>query len=234
MSQEGRPLRVLLVDDDAESIDMLREYLETEGFEVSVANNGADGLSSALNGMHDALILDVMMPRMNGIEVLRRLRRDSQVPVIMLTAKGDNVDRVVGLELGADDYVPKPYYPRELVARLRAVLRRQPPAAPDTRPAKLAFDDLVAEVGARRAAAGGQAMNLTASEFDLLAALMRSGDQVATKEDLSLKVLGRVRQAYDRSIDVHISNLRQKLQAAGSRAEIETVRGLGYRLKGAT
>jgi two-component system OmpR family response regulator len=233
MSQEGRPQRVLLVDDDAESTDMLREYLETEGFEVSVANNGADGLSTALNGIHDALILDVMMPRMNGIEVLRRLRRDSQVPVIMLTAKGDNVDRVVGLELGADDYVPKPYYPRELVARLRAVLRRQPPAAPDTRPATLAFDDLTAEVGARRAAASGRPLNLTASEFDLLAALMRSGDQVATKEDLSLKVLGRVRQAYDRSIDVHVSNLRQKLQVAGSLAEIETVRGLGYRLKDA-
>jgi two-component system OmpR family response regulator len=231
MVQDSRPFRILLVDDDVELSVMLREYLEAEGFAIDVAANGVDGLSGALSGLYDALILDVMLPQMNGIEVLRRLRRDSQMPVIMLTAKGDNVDRVVGLELGADDYVPKPYYPRELVARLRAVLRRQPAASGDTRPATLSFGPLEADAGARRALAAGKPLQLTASEFNMLVALLRSGDRVATKEELSLKVLGRIRQPYDRSIDVHVSNLRQKLQAAADDVEIETVRGLGYRLK---
>jgi two-component system OmpR family response regulator len=231
MVQDSRPFRILLVDDDVELSVMLREYLEAEGFAIDVVANGVDGLSGALSGLYDALILDVMLPQMNGIEVLRRLRRDSQMPVIMLTAKGDNVDRVVGLELGADDYVPKPYYPRELVARLRAVLRRQPAAGEDARPATLSFGPLEADAAARRALAAGKPLQLTASEFNMLVALLRSGDRVATKEELSLKVLGRIRQPYDRSIDVHVSNLRQKLQAAADDVEIETVRGLGYRLK---
>jgi two-component system OmpR family response regulator len=230
MASDNLTFRVLLVDDDVELSVMLREYLETEGFVVSVAENGPDGLSCALSGEYDAVVLDVMLPRMSGIEVLRRLRRDSQVPVIMLTAKGDNVDRVVGLELGADDYVPKPYYPRELVARLRAVLRRQPPSSA-SHTATLSFGALEAETETRHARVNGSPLPLTASEFNMLVALIRSGARVATKEELSLKVLGRVRQPYDRSIDVHVSNLRQKLQAVDSTAEIETVRGLGYRLK---
>jgi two-component system OmpR family response regulator len=147
----------------------------------------------------------------------------------MLTAKGDNVDRVVGLELGADDYVAKPYFPRELVARLRAVLRRQPAAA-KAHPAALSLGAIEADTEARRAHVNGKPLQLTASEFNILVALLRSRDRVATKEELSLKILGRVRGPYDRSIDVHVSNLRHKLHAVGSDAEIETVRGLGYRL----
>ena len=153
--------------------------------------------------------------------------------MLMLTAKGDNVDRVVGLELGADDYVPKPYYPRELVARLRAVLRRQPTPA-ETAPGVLSCGSLEAETAARRVQVNGKPMQVTASEFNMLVTLLRSGDRVSTKEELSLKVLGRVRQPYDRSIDVHVSNLRQKLQTLGSATEIETVRGFGYRLKAST
>lgn len=230
---DANPFRVLLVDDDVELSVLLSEYLDPEGFAVSVASNGRDGLSLALSGQYDAVILDIMLPQLSGIEVLRRLRRESQIPVIMLTAKGDNVDRVVGLELGADDYVPKPYYPRELVARLRAVLRRQPASA-EPAPGVLSFGSLEAETGSRRVQVDGRPMQVTASEFNMLVTLLRSGDRVSTKDELSLKVLGRVRQPYDRSIDVHISNLRQKLQALGSQAEIETVRGFGYRLRVAT
>jgi two-component system OmpR family response regulator len=232
-SSDAKPFRILLVDDDVELSVLLREYLDAEGFQVSVESNGRDGLAAALSGRYDAVILDIMLPQLSGIEVLRRLRQESQIPVIMLTAKGDNVDRVVGLELGADDYVPKPYYPRELVARLRAVLRRQPTPAAAT-PSILSYGSLEAEPGARRVQVNGKPMQVTASEFNMLVTLLRSGDQVSTKEDLSLKVLGRVRQPYDRSIDVHVSNLRQKLQALGSQTEIETVRGFGYRLKAST
>ncbi|HUO23811.1 MAG TPA: response regulator transcription factor [Caulobacteraceae bacterium] len=229
MTPDIQASRVLLVDDDGAANEMLREYLETEGFFVSVAETGAEGLAAALSGAYEAVVLDVMLPQMNGIEVLRRLRLESQIPVIMLTAKGDNVDKVVGLELGADDYVAKPYFPRELVARLRAVLRRHPAAAAG-HPATLSLGTLEAETESRRAHVNGKALRLTTSEFNILVMLLRSRDRVSTKEELSLKVLGRARSAYDRSIDAHVSNLRQKLHAAGCEAEIETVRGLGYRL----
>ncbi len=222
--------RILLVDDDADLSAMLREYLEREGFVVETASNGADGLDRALSERHDVVILDVMLPRLNGIEVLRRIRQSSAVPVLMLTAKGDQVDRVVGLELGADDYVAKPYYPRELVARLRAILRRGTSAGPVSTNT-LSAGRLEVQVAARRAAWADRALELTASEFNILAALMRAGDDVATKDDLSLQGLGRARQSYDRSVDVHVSNLRLKLEAASDGAiAIETVRGVGYRL----
>ncbi len=230
MTVEKRPSRILVIDDDVDLSVMLREYLEAEGFEIHIELNGADGLSAALKGDHDAVVLDIMLPQMNGMEVLRRLRRDSQVPVIMLTAKGDNIDRVIGLECGADDYLAKPYFPRELVARLRAILRRGAGAQePPTR--ALSFGSLTADIEARRGSIGGQPLPLTASEFNILVALLRSGDRVSTKDDLSQKALGRVWELYDRSIDVHVSNIRQKIQAAGGGVEIETVRGVGYRLK---
>ena len=229
MALDNQAIRVLIVDDDVELSVMLREYLEGEGFVTGVASNGEDGLACALSGAYDAMILDIMLPRLSGIEVLRRLRGESQLPVIMLTAKGDNVDRVVGLELGADDYVPKPYYARELVARLRAVLRRQRPAA-EPHSATVAYGAVEADAETRRAQVNGKPLQLTTSEFNMLVALARSGERVATKDELSLTVLGRIRQPYDRSIDVHMSNLRHKLQDAG--VEVETVRGLGYRLKG--
>lgn len=209
---------------------MLVEYLEREGFVVECVYNGADGVARALSGDHDAVILDVMLPRMNGIEVLRELRRTSQVPVLMLTAKGDQIDRVIGLELGADDYVPKPAYPRELVARLRAILRRNVRPGPVADPVEVG--PLEVQVAARRAAWQGAAIELTASEFNLLVLLARAGDDVSTKDALSLEALGRARQSYDRSVDVHVSNLRLKLEAASAGAlAIETVRGVGYRLQ---
>jgi len=222
---------ILIVDDDADLSALLREYLESEGFRVEAVFNGEDGVTRACSGEHDAVILDVMMPRLNGVEALRRIRQACDVPVLMLTARGDQIDRVVGLELGADDYVAKPYYPRELVARLRAVLRRHAPAA-DARPANLSMGALDLQVAARRVSWGGRAIDLTASEFNLLVVLARSGDNVATKDDLSLQGLGRERQSYDRSVDVHVSNLRLKLEAASAGAlAIETIRGVGYRLR---
>lgn len=219
---------VLLIDDDAELSVMLREYLGGEGFTVTTSGNGEDGAALAVSGRFAAVILDIMLPRMNGIEVLRQVRQQSSVPVIMLTARGDDVDRVVGLELGADDYIAKPYYPRELVARLRAVLRRigaQRDAGP------ISIGGLILDPGRRESRWEGAAVDLTATEFNLLEILLRAGAMVTTKDELSLAALGRQRQRYDRSIDVHVSNLRQKLHRASAGAiEVETIRGVGYRL----
>lgn len=230
--EEDASLRhILLIDDDVDLSAMLREYLESEGFHVEAVFNGASGVVRALSGEFDAVVLDVMLPRLNGIEVLRQIRQANDVPVLMLTAKGDQVDRVVGLELGADDYVAKPYYPRELVARLRAILRRQAPATA-LRGSVLELGDLKVRVAERRASWDRDAIDLTATEFDMLVALLRAGDDVQTKDELWLRALGRARQSYDRSVDVHISNLRLKLEGISAGAiGIETVRGVGYRLR---
>lgn len=222
---------ILLVDDDIDLSAMLCEYLESEGFRVEAVFNGADGVIRALSGEHDALVLDIMLPRLSGIEVLRQIRQTSDIPVLMLTARGDQVDRVIGLELGADDYVAKPYYPRELVARLRAILRRQAPQNA-RHGSVLQLGGLEVRVTERRAHWQGEAADLTATEFNMLVALLRAGEDVETKDELSLRALGRPRQSYDRSVDVHISNLRQKLETLSSGAVgIETVRGVGYRLR---
>lgn len=225
--------RILLIDDDRELGVMLGEYLESEGFEVEVVADGTRGIERALSGEHDALVLDIMLPGLNGIEVLRQLREASEMPVIMLSARGDQVDKVLGLELGADDYVAKPCYPRELVARLRANLRRQHSAdiAPRVR-GTIEVGDLQVEPAARKASWQRRPVELTASEFNLLLVLARAGEAVATKDELSQRGLGRARQSYDRSVDVHISNTRIKLEAASDGAlGIETIRGVGYRLK---
>jgi len=224
-------VRILLVDDDAELSAMLGEYLAAEGFETDSVLNGESGVDAALSGKYAAVVLDIMLPRLSGVEVLRRIREKSRVPVIMLTAKGDNIDRVVGLEMGADDYMPKPCYPRELVARLRAVLRRthEGDAAPPTGGEWLTAGPLKLSPGLRQVTCNGAAVALTVSEFNLLESLIRAGDRVVSKDELSVRALGRPREAYDRSVDVHVSNLRQKLE--GDAVEILTARGVGYRLK---
>ncbi|ATE62786.1 DNA-binding response regulator [Thauera sinica] len=223
-------LRLLLVDDDAGLCEMLGAYLQAEGFAATAVGDGREGVAVALSGHYDAVILDIMMPSLNGLDALREIRRRSDIPVIMLTARGDNLDRVVGLEMGADDYVPKPYDPRELVARVRAVLRRQPVIRNAARPLRYAVRGLVLTPGIRKVHWQGMPVDLTASEFNVLEALLRAGGAVVSKDDLSLQALGRRREPYDRSLDVHISNIRQKLQGRGGAFGIETVRGVGYRI----
>ncbi|HGM5490339.1 TPA: response regulator transcription factor [Serratia fonticola] len=226
-------MKILLVDDDLELGTMLSEYLTAEGFNASLVLTGKAGVDGALSGDYTAMILDIMLPDMSGIDVLREVRKKSRLPIIMLTAKGDNIDRVIGLEMGADDYVPKPCYPRELVARLRAVLRRfeEQPEAVD-KVSVLSFNQLTLNPSTRSSAWQGKAFDLTASEFNLLELLLRSPERVVSKDELSEKGLGRPREAYDRSVDVHISNIRQKLGAlTDNRLSIETVRSIGYRIR---
>ncbi|WP_025120824.1 MULTISPECIES: response regulator transcription factor [unclassified Serratia (in: enterobacteria)] len=226
-------MKILLVDDDLELGTMLSEYLTAEGFNASLVLTGKAGVDGALSGDYTAMILDIMLPDMSGIDVLREVRKKSRLPIIMLTAKGDNIDRVIGLEMGADDYVPKPCYPRELVARLRAVLRRfeEQPEAVD-KVSVLSFNELTLNPSTRSSAWQGKAFDLTASEFNLLELLLRSPERVVSKDELSEKGLGRPREAYDRSVDVHISNIRQKLGAlTDNRLSIETVRSIGYRIR---
>ncbi|MFP1727404.1 response regulator transcription factor [Lonsdalea quercina] len=226
-------MKILLVDDDAELGSMLCEYLTAEGFNAEQVLTGQEGVDGAMSNQYTAMILDIMLPDMSGIDVLRQVRRSQQLPIIMLTAKGDNIDRVIGLEMGADDYVPKPCYPRELVARLRAVLRRyedKPEKTSET--GAVTYGELMLNTSTRNSEWRGESFDLTASEFNLLELLMRSPDRVVTKDELSEKCLGRRREAYDRSVDVHISNIRQKLSALeGSKLTIETVRSVGYRIR---
>ncbi|MBP7143544.1 MAG: response regulator transcription factor, partial [Opitutaceae bacterium] len=203
--------RVLLVDDDVELASMLREYIEQEGFEADVVHDGEAGVAGALSGLYAIVVLDVMMPRVGGIEALRRIRAQSQVPVLMLTAKGDDVDRIVGLELGADDYVPKPCTPRELVARLRAILRRTQEAAQVLPSGPLTVGQLVMWPQMRRAQWCGVGLELTSTEFNLLEMLARNAGRVVSKAELSEQGLGRPLARFDRSIDVHLSSIRHKL-----------------------
>jgi two-component system OmpR family response regulator/two-component system response regulator CpxR len=221
--------RVLLIDDDAELTGMLQEYLEQEGFETAAVHDGESGVAEALSGRHAIVVLDVMLPRLNGVDVLRRIRARSGVPVLMLTARGDDVDRVVGLELGADDYVPKPCTPRELVARLRAILRRADGADVLEQGGPLHAGPLAMWPEKRRAEWEGRAIDLTSTEFNLLLVLARNAGRVVGKDELSDTGLGRPLARFDRSIDVHVSSLRQKLgKLPDDRSYIETVRGQGY------
>jgi len=218
---------ILLVDDDVELCELVAEFLAGEGFEIEVVFNGPSGLDRARSRAHDLVILDVMLPGLTGFEVLRRLRETSSVPVLMLTARGEEVDRIVGLEMGADDYLAKPFNPRELAARIRAILRRV--EAPAERSELMVIDDLVVDLGTRSVCVADREISLTGVEFSLLEALIRSAGSVVSRDDLSRAALFRRASAYDRSLDVHISNLRRKLgptQAGGER--IKTVRGVGY------
>ena len=224
--------RVLLVDDDRELTALLAEYLTREGFEVQAAHDGQHGETEALSGRYDIIVLDVMMPRLSGIEVLRRIRTRSQIPVLLLTARGDNVDRIAGLELGADDYVPKPSSPGELVARLRAILRRTGTMRLDNAGQdNLVCGALEINPGTRTAHWQGRALELTGTEFCLLEELARHAGQLVSKQQLSLNALGRPLTRFDRRIDVHISSIRQKLGLRGdNQSWIVSVRGQGYQL----
>jgi DNA-binding response OmpR family regulator len=218
--------RILLADDDRELSAMLREYLERDGFQVGVVHDGEAAAERAVGGGYDIVVLDVMMPRVDGVEALRRIRQASRVPVIMLTARGDDVDRIVGLEMGADDYVPKPCMPRELAARVRAIMRRVHSPAQG---APLAAGALRLWPEKRRAEWRGRALELTSIEFNILEVLLRNAGRVVSKKEISEQALGRPLVRFDRSVDVHMSAIRQKL-AEGS-ALIRTVRGMGYHLE---
>lgn len=216
--------RVLLIDDDTRMYELLAQYLGQNGITVTHAPDGGRGLAALEAGAYDAVLLDVMMPGMDGLEVCRRIRAKSTLPVLMLTARGDETDRVVGLELGADDYLAKPFSPRELLARLRAVLRRAQPAAVAE---KLESSGVSIDVSAREVRSGGKLVELTGLEFDLLVALVRRAGRVIPRDAL-LGEAGRSDTVVgERTVDVHISHLRQKLGDEGSRL-IKTVRGVGY------
>jgi len=224
-------MRILIIDDDTELCDLLTEYLAQEEFTVSACHDGQQGLTAALSGNHDFLILDVMLPGCSGIDLLRQLRHTSALPVLMLTARGDAVDRVVGLEMGADDYLPKPFDPRELVARIRAIHRRSENGYDGRRgaPGKLTADDILLDLGTRTVFRDQVEIPLTAVEFSLLHALIKRIGQVVNREDLVQEVLGRKLVMFDRSIDVHISSLRKKLGHNVNGIErIKTVRSVGY------
>jgi two-component system response regulator CpxR len=223
---------ILIIDDDTELCELITEYLETEGFGVEVIHEGTDAVARAISGSHKLIILDVMLPGMNGVEVLRRIRSQSQIPVLMWTARGDEVDRIVGLEVGADDYLPKPFNPRELVARIRAILRRTHPdgsAGMPPQPENLSRGDIKLDTGTRIVHRAGQAVELTTVEFELLELFLRAAGSVMKREELVERVLGRTFSPFDRSIDMHVSNLRKKLGPHKNGSErIKSIRSVGY------
>lgn len=221
---------VLLIDDDVELGSMLTEYLARHGFRLRTVHRGDTGLTAARQRPWALILLDVMLPGIDGFEVLKRIRSESNVSVVLLTARGEDVDRIVGLEIGADDYLPKPFNPRELLARIRAVLRRQDRST--TSPATtLSVHDLELDVAARRALKAGKKLELTDVEFGLLEALMRLPGKVLSRDELSLAVLGRAFDPFDRSLDMHVSRLRRKLGRDGEdEGRVKTVRGVGYQL----
>ena len=214
----------MLIDDDAELCSLLVELLSREGFGVECQHEGQRGLDRASHGAFDLLILDVMLPGLSGFEILRRLRAVSRVPVLMLTARGDDADRISGLELGADDYLPKPFNPRELLARIRAILRRlERPPLPE---GPLEVNGVRIDPGSREAFANGIKVDLTTFEFDILELLMRSAGQVVSRDDLMEHLYNRKATPFDRSVDMHISHLRRKVETGAP--IIKTIRGVGY------
>jgi two-component system response regulator CpxR len=228
-SASAAPMSVLLVDDDRELCRMLAEYLQPEGFKLATVHDGDEALY-ALNRHHfDLIVLDVMLPRLGGLDVLRLLRQKNTTPVLMLTARGEDIDRVVGLELGADDYLPKPFNPRELVARMRAILRRSLLLEPQPgRRERIDAGPLSLLFSSRTASARGQTVTLTGAEFRVLEVLMQQVGIVVSREQLTRQVLGRRLTPYDRSIDTHISNIRRKLAAVADEVSIINVRRTGY------
>ena len=224
--------KLLLVDDDVELTELLSSLLTLEGFEVETANNGLEALQK-LDESHELVLLDVMMPKLNGLDTLKEIRKVSNVPVMMLTARGDDIDRVLGLELGADDYLPKPFNDRELVARIRAILRRSvsPSNNVDNTKEILSFENVTLYLTRQTAMYDEKNLNLTDYEFKILHLLIESKGDIVTREELSLEVLGKTLSPFDRSLDMHISNLRRKLPERESKLSwFKTLRGKGYLL----
>ncbi|WP_413112746.1 response regulator [Thaumasiovibrio sp. DFM-14] len=220
---------ILLVDDDKELRDLLCDILTLEGFNVIQASNGEEGLKQ-LSPQVDLVLLDVMMPMMNGMDMLRHLRKNYSTPVLMLTAKGDEIDRVLGLELGADDYLPKPFSDRELLARMRAILRRTKVETKNQHDT-LSFQDIVIYPGRQEAYCQDQLIEMTATELALLHYFVQAPGTIISKADLSLNVLGKRLSPFDRAIDMHVSNLRKKLpERADGKPRLKTLRGKGYLL----
>jgi DNA-binding response OmpR family regulator len=231
MTRRANP-RLLVVDDDRDLCQLVTQYLEPEGFTLSVVHTGGEGVKTAVEGNHELIVLDVMLPDKKGFDVLREIRMRVRTPVLMLTAKGDEFDRILGLELGADDYLPKPFSPRELIARITAILRRsgwQSESNTASRPPVIRSADIELDLAARTVSKAGEPLRLTSAEFDLLRAFVEAPGQVLTRESLVENVLDRKFSPFDRSIDLHISNLRRKLGPQSDGAErIRSVRGIGY------
>lgn len=229
--QSGNTVNVLIVDDDEQFAGLVAEFLAAEGgFSVTMRHDGVAGVSAAVNERFDVIVLDVGLPGLNGFEALRRIRQKVATPVVMLTARGDDIDRILGLEIGADDYVPKPCNLRELVARIRAIMRRSS-AAQDGAGThdRVLIGDMRMEPGSQSVFVGGELLPLTGAEYLVLEALTRSAGQVVDKDSIARHALGRRLMPYDRSVDVHIGNLRRKLGPLGDgRQRIKTVRGRGY------
>ena len=216
-------MKLLIIDDDVELCVLLQEFLQREGFTVVCAHEGHQGLAQATDGGYDLIVLDVMLPGMDGFEILKRLRVTSRVPVIMLTARGEDVDRIVGLELGADDYLPKPFNPRELAARVKAILRR---TEPKVNRGRLEVNGVALDPGTREVLCDGKPIEVTTLEFDILEQLMRNAGHVVSRDGLMESLYNRKATPFDRSIDMHVSHLRRKLENA--RPVIKTIRGVGY------
>jgi two-component system response regulator CpxR len=230
-SLESTASNILVIDDDAELCKLVARFLGAEGFCVETVRTGVQGVDRARSGEHQLIVLDVMLPGLDGFEILRRLRAESSTPVLMLTARGDDLDRILGLEIGADDYLPKPFNPRELAARIRAILRRANATASVqsgfTSP--VVVGNLEVNPGSRVARVGGSPLTLTTVEFDLLAKFVKSVGRVVGREELVREVLGREFSPFDRSIDTHVCNLRKKVGPYGDGTErIKGVRGIGY------
>ncbi len=221
---------ILLVDDDTELTGLLKEVLTFEGFNITEANDGEAGLA-AVNDKIDLILLDVMMPRMNGMDMLKKLRESWQIPVLMLTAKGEEIDRVIGLELGADDYLPKPFSDRELLARIKAILRRTQTNSASKSTDYIEYQNIKVYPGKQEAYVGEILLELTTTEFALLTHFIQHPGESLTKEVLSLDVLGKRLAPFDRAIDMHVSNLRKKLpERSDGKPRIKTLRGRGYLL----
>ena len=220
--------KLLIIDDDEGLTELLSDYLSQQGFDVRVANNPLEGIELINKVPHDLLLLDVMMPEIDGFEALKRIRTFSSIPVIMLTAKGDDFDKILGLELGADDYLPKPFNQRELVARIKALIRRLNPSTAFNQPQKVSLHGVDINEANQAVIANGNTIEMTSTEFLLLAHLMKNVGNLQSKEVLSEKVLGRKLSAFDRSLDMHVSNVRKKLANNGVADVIKTIRGSGY------